>query len=226
MASAPEQLVFDLPHRAAFEAEDFLVSDSNRAAVEIIDRWPDWPHAALIVTGPAGAGKSHLGNVWRLRSGATLIHASQADDVAIAAHPVAKGAVIEDADRGIKSEQALFHLLNMAREHKFNVLLTARTQPGEWSVTMPDLRSRLRSAALVVIEPPDDALLRSVLVKLFSDRQISVEPRILEHMSVHMERSMEAAVALVEEIDRRSLQAQRKVTRALVSEVLAGWRRE
>jgi len=75
MTRPSRQLVLDLPHRAALAAEDFLVSGANRAAADIVDRWPDWPLASLMVVAPPRAGKSHLANVWRLKSGAARLYA-------------------------------------------------------------------------------------------------------------------------------------------------------
>src|SRR5690606_329719 len=100
-AAAPEQLVLALPGRQAQGAEDFLVSRSNAAAVDLVDRWPDWPLAAQLVVGPAGAGKSHLANVWRLASDAPVVPASSLPEAlgpAFEAHP---RLVVEDIDRGI-----------------------------------------------------------------------------------------------------------------------------
>src|SRR5262245_26090374 len=131
MTASPRQLVFDLSHRQALGAEDFLVSSSNAAAVEMIDRWPDWPHPAAFVAGPQGSGKSHLANVWRLRSGAGVVRAAELDDALVAALDPGAAIVVEDLDRGIADEKALFHLLNRARESKLSVLLTSRTPPGE-----------------------------------------------------------------------------------------------
>jgi chromosomal replication initiation ATPase DnaA len=216
----PRQLTLDLPHRPALGAEDFLLSDSNRAAVGMIDRWPDWPHPVVVLSGPAGAGKSHLAHVWQLRSAAAAVAAAALDESILAARPQEECIVVEDVDRGVRDQRAMFHLLNLAREHRFQVLVTARTDPGDWNLTLPDLRSRLRQATLARIEAPDDALLRAVLVKLFADRQLSVDPQIVTQIGLRMERSMEAAVRLVAEIDRRALATHRKVTRALVAEVM------
>lgn len=215
-----QQLVLDLPHRPALGEEDFLVSASNAVAVAEIDRWPDWPHPALVLAGPSGSGKSHLANVWRLRSGADVIAAARISDGYVRARKAGQPVLIEDIDRGKGDERAMFHLLNLAREGSFHVLITACTPPGEWPIALPDLRSRLRSAPVAIINAPDDALLKAVLVKLFSDRQLLVEPHVIQHIGVHMERSMEAASRIVEEIDRRSLQAKRRVTRAIAAEAL------
>lgn len=221
MTATPRQLVFDLAHRQALGAEDFLVSRSNDAAVEMIDRWPDWPHPASLVAGPQGAGKSHLANVWRLRSGAALVSAAALDDGAVAALAEGDSLVVEDLDRGIADEQALFHLLNRARESKLSVLLTSRMPPGEQDFRIPDLRSRLRALPMAELEAPDEALLKAVLVKLFADRQLTVEPPVIDYLSLRMERSMAAASAIVAAIDGLALATHRKVTRPLAAEALA-----
>jgi chromosomal replication initiation ATPase DnaA len=219
MTRPSRQLVLDLPHRAALAAEDFLVSGANRAAADIVDRWPDWPLASLMVVAPPRAGKSHLANVWRLKSGAARLYAPTLDEGDV---DKAMGALlIEDLHGGIGDERVLFHLLNLVGERKLSMLLTSRVPPGELSVRLPDLRSRLRALPLVTIAPPDEALVRAVLVKHFSDRQVAVEPHVVSHIALHIEQSMEAAARVVAEIDRAAMASHRKVTRALASEVLA-----
>jgi len=221
VSTGPDQLVLDLPHRAALGVHDFLISPANRAAADVIDLWPDWPQASVAVVAPRHAGKTHLANVWRLKSGAARLEAltlREADVPAAAAH----GAVlVEDLHAGIADERALFHLLNLVREHKLSMLLTSRKPPGEIAASLPDLRSRLRALPLVTIDPPDEALLKAVLVKHFTDRQLAVEPGVIAYIALRMERSMEAAAAIVADIDRAAMAAHRKVTRSLAAQVLA-----
>jgi len=221
MTAAPRQLVLDLAHRQALGEEDFLVSRSNAAAVELIDAWPHWPHPAAIVVGPEGSGKSHLANVWRLRSAAHLVPAAQLSDAIVAALAERSAVVVEDLDRGLADERALFHLLNRARESAVCVLLTSREAPGDMTFRSPDLRSRLRALPVVELQSPDEALLKAVLVKLFCDRQLNVEPAVIEYLSLRMERSMEAASRVVAAVDRLALAMHRKVTRPLAAEALA-----
>lgn len=222
MTEEPRQLVLDLPLRPALGAEDFMVSSANSAAIALVDRWPDWPLASVFVTGPARSGKSHLANVWRLKSGAGKPLAAETLSESAVAQLAETGAlVIEDVDRGVGDERAFFHLLNLAREHRHHLFITSALAPGDLDITLPDLRSRLRALPLVHIEAPDEDLLRNVLVKLFNDRQLVVEPHVISHLVLHMERSMATATRLVDEIDRRALATKRRVTRALVAEVLA-----
>ena len=217
----PQQLVLDLPHRTALDAEDFLVSAANAAAVAVIDSWPNWSHWAVVVTGPRGAGKSHLANVWRSRSGAGRIEASAFAESSLDQLRALGGLAVEGLETGIGDERALCHALNLAREQKLSILLTSRTAPGDLTVTLPDLRSRLRALPIVAIDPPDHSLLQGLLVKLFEDRQLAVDPTVIAHLARHMDRSAEAAQRLVAAIDRRALETHRKVTRALAAEALS-----
>jgi chromosomal replication initiation ATPase DnaA len=218
MTAFPGQLTLDLAHRPALGAEDFLISESNRAASDVVDRWPDWPHSALVVVAPPRAGKTHLANVWRLKSRAVLFAAPALTERDAACANAAL--LVEDLHAGIGDQRALFHMLNLVREHKLSMLLTSRLAPGELDVALPDLRSRLRALPVVAIAPPDAALLKGVLVKHFADRQLSVEPHVVSYLALHMEQSMETAAAIVAEIDRQALASHRKVTRALAAEIL------
>jgi chromosomal replication initiation ATPase DnaA len=221
MSTGPTQLTLELPHRPALGADDFLISHSNRAAADMIDLWPRWPQASMAVVAPPHAGKTHLANVWRLKSGAARLEACALREADISSATVSGAVLVEDLHAGIGDERALFHLLNLVREDKLSMLLTSRMPPGEIDVALPDLRSRLRALPIVVIAPPDEALLKAVLVKHFADRQLAVEPNLIAYIAVRMERSMEAAATIVAAIDRAAMASHRKVTRALAAEVLA-----
>lgn len=215
-----EQLVFELPHRPALGADDFLVSKCNREAVRLIDNWPGWPSAIHAISGPAACGKSHLANVWLLKSGARRLELGVLDIIDGGGVDLAKGVLLEDLDRLNFDERALFHLLNLSAERNFYVLLKARAQPANWVVELPDLRSRLRSVPVAAIGPPDDDLLRGALLKQLLDRQLNVEPRVIAYLATRMERSMETVRQLVDALDRASLSARHKITRQFASNIL------
>lgn len=220
MSEPARQLVLDLAHRPALGAEDFLVGPSNGQAVDLVDRWPDWPGPSAIVVGPPRSGKTHLASVWRLKSGAGLVAARDLDTDAVSRLMRERALVVEDIDQGIGDERALFHLLNAAREHGAALLLTSQIAAEDLAVALPDLRSRLRALPVARIEPPDETLIGAVLVKLFADRQLAVEPSVIAYLARHAERSMAALVDLVAEIDREALAAKRRVTRVLAAAVL------
>jgi chromosomal replication initiation ATPase DnaA len=205
------QLALDLPHVPALDADDFMLSDCNAEAMRLIASWPDWSARCALIAGPAGAGKSHLVNVWRKRSGAQVLSAASIEEDMVdglETRPLA----VEDVDRFARDERALFHLLNLSRERGFDILLTARSLPGAWPVALDDLRSRLRSLPFAEIGAPDDALLRAVLVKLFDDRQLSAPPAVIDYLLRRMERSVDAAADLVARMDKAALAERRRIT--------------
>lgn len=222
MKAPREQLALDLPVEPRYGVEDFLVSSCNEAAYERIEAWPAWPDPVLLLTGPPGAGKTHLGAIWADRARARSLSAAAlrlADPPALAA----AGAVLIEDGQGIGgAEAALFHLLNLAREKRTFLLITAATAPDQWGLTTPDLLSRLRLAPLVEIGAPDDALIRAVLVKQFVDRQLVVDVGVVDFLALRIERSLAAARATVANLDRAALAQGRRITRAMAGEWLKG----
>jgi chromosomal replication initiation ATPase DnaA len=216
----PRQLALALGHAARLAREDFLEGPSNAAAFALIGRWPDWPALNLLLVGPAGSGKTHLASVWAEEAGARVMSARMLDEVSLSTALATGALVIEDLAAGSFDERALFHLLNLARAERAYVLLTARSAPSGWKVEVPDLGSRLREIPAATLTPPDDALLRAVLVKLFADRQVAVDENLISYIATRIERSFAAARAIVADLDREALRQQRPVTRALAGELL------
>jgi chromosomal replication initiation ATPase DnaA len=206
-----QQLPLELGHRAALGRDDFLVSESNRDAVAWIDLWPDWPAPGLVVFGPAASGKSHLAEVWRARSDAMRLDRAELAPDSIGPLAATSAVVIENADQGI-DETALFHLYNIIAERSGSLLLTASMPPARWGLRLADLRSRLAALPAVAIAAPDDALMQAVLVKLFSDRQLRVDPELVAYLATRLDRSLAAAAAAVAILDRAALAARRPLT--------------
>ncbi len=198
----PRQLPLAMPHHAAMSREDFLVGEGNREAAAFIDAWPDWPASVVLLIGPTGSGKTHLVNIWAAKSRAMVVAAADLG-AADPANLIGTGAVaVEDADDPALDEKALFHLLNAARGRGASVLITTHAVPAAWGVTLPDLLSRLRAAQPAFLGPPDDELLEKVMIKLLADRQLAVDPGVLDYILLRMERSCAAACALVDALDR------------------------
>jgi chromosomal replication initiation ATPase DnaA len=217
----PKQLAFDLPLDPRYGAEDFLVSPSNEEAYALIEAWPDWPDTVFLLRGPPGSGKSHLASIWATRAQAWTVPAADVSMEQVS-HLISNGAlVIEDVDREAgRDEAALFHLLNLARERRFPVLLTACGGVDGFGLRVADLRSRLRLAPGAEIGPPDDALLKAVIVKLFADRQLGIDTSVVDALALRIDRSLARVREVVAELDRDALGRRRRITRPLALAVL------
>lgn len=214
--SQGRQLAFDLGHRPALGAEDFLVAPSNAEAVAWLDRWPAWPAPALVLHGPAGSGKTHLAHVFEARSGAKNVAAGLAPDRV--PHLAAASVVVDPAEGA--AEEPLLHLYNLVAERRGALLLVGRSPPAQWRIGLADLRSRLLASPTIALRPPDDALLGAVLLKLFADRQIVVGEELIAFLLRRTERSFEAARRVVTQLDEAALAAGRPITVPFAGEVL------
>jgi chromosomal replication initiation ATPase DnaA len=216
----PRQLTLDWPHQPSYAREDFLEAPCNAAALGAILAWPNWPSRMLMLAGPSGAGKSHLGAIWARAAAARLVAGDRLADAPLAELARAPALLIEDADRVGGEEAALLHLLNLARESGADLLLTARAAPDGWGLKTADLLSRLRLAPIVSLGAPDPELIAAVLLKLFSDRQLVVDRAVVSYVALRLERSLDAARAIVAALDREALARGKPVTRAMAAELL------
>jgi chromosomal replication initiation ATPase DnaA len=216
----PRQLAFALPHAESLSRDNFLEGPANASALGLIDSWPDWPNRIMLLVGPEGSGKSHLAAIWAQEAGARSTGAHALTATAVPGDLATGALVVEDLDAATLDERALFHLLNLAREDEAFVLITARIAPAALPIELRDLRSRLRAVPVVNLMPPDDQLLRALIVKFCADRQLTVDETVVSFLASRIERSFAAARQAVELLDTEALRRGRPVTRALAAELL------
>lgn len=214
-SAASPQMRLSLRRESAADRASFVLGDSNRAAAEALDAWPDAAAHVLALVGPAGAGKSHLGAIWSDRTGAATVAGAEAallDLPALEGRPV----FLDDADEA--DDETLFHLLNLAQSSGGALLMASREPPALWETPLKDLRSRLDAARVVRVEAPDDQVLAAVLRRLFSERAITPADDLIDYLVRRIERSVPAARELVERLDQES--GARPVNRALARQIL------
>ena len=206
-----EQLRLPLERPVAGAA--FVTSDSNAEAVRVLARWPDGVGAVLALHGPPGSGKSRLAADWAERIGAVPLNGAEAaliDPLELEGRPVLLDRAA-DAD-----DESLFHLINLANSGGGALLLVSRSAPRQWSVDLPDLRSRLDAVRAVAIAAPDDAVLSAILRARFAERSITPSDDVIDYLVRRLDRSAETAAAVVERLDA----LHRPVTRVLARQVL------
>ncbi len=230
-----QQYIFDFPKREILTKEGFIVADCNRAAYEIIAKYPHWPVRFLAIFGAPKSGKSHLAGIWAAQFRARKILPNDLPDIMSEIMPeTISGASFEtkklsadifwlkipdgsDFFSGeIVAQEALFHLYNQIIQNQQGALLiTATTPPSLWNLALKDLQSRMSGLPAVKLGQPDDALLEKLLKKLCADRQLIMKDDVLKFVIRRMERSFEFAYLLADRLDQQTLEKQKPITIAL-----------
>jgi chromosomal replication initiation ATPase DnaA len=222
MTKADPQLLLDIGLSGSMSRDDLVVTRSNRAAVMLIESWPNWPGPAVVLAGPPGSGKTHLATIWREMAAARKCDPAALTEADLDAAQAGEALLLDGIEPGGFDENALFHIMNAVRANGGSLLMTSAHWPGAWQVRTPDLRSRIQAATTVEIAEPDDELLFGVMTKLFADRQIAVDPSVIRYIASRIERSLASAFAIVDRLDKASLARKARITRAFA----AGYVRE
>ena len=210
MGAADQQMGLPLVQQVSDRVGEFVASDSNEAARRWLEHAHEWPSGRLVLWGAAGCGKSHLARGWAGDAGLWLDPAAL--HLPNGALPLR--VVVDRADE-IRDDVGLLHLLNASAEAGSQALLTARSAPARWQISLADLASRLRSAACVCIDAADDVLLEALLVRALAERQLLVTVPVQQWLLRHLPRSAEVVHAAVARLDDAALAAGQPITRAL-----------
>jgi len=223
----PKQLLLNWPINEKLAQSNFLPAASNEKAVKWIDSWPNWQRGeehfhCLIIYGPDGCGKTHLAHVWQKMSKAKIITGDDLENSDLISGDQLVF-IVEDVDSFVNKpgrQETLLHLFNWTKEQGGFILLTARERPKKWSINLEDLSSRLLASEASKIELPDDDLLKDIMIKQFSDRQITLSKDVIKYLIARTERSFDAMRHLVKEIDNLSMSEKKKITIPVVKRVL------
>lgn len=214
-----QQLPLDLPSEPSYAAEDYIAGEANADARLMVAEL-QWPTSVATVIGEPGSGKTHLAHVAMAELGSALwLDPDQSGVPDLSQRPAVM--IIDGLEQwfGV-DEDRVFHALEAARAAQIPVLVTAREKPESAPIKRPDTLSRLRAGVRAEIDAPDDRLFTAIAIKLFSDRQLMVDPDIASYLFVRMERSYATLSRLVSLIDAQSLAAGRSITKALARDVL------
>jgi chromosomal replication initiation ATPase DnaA len=218
-SSTGGQLPFDYGHAPSHLEDDFIEGEGNRLALAHIRTYPDWPGPLTLIEGPAKSGKTHLAGIWARR--AEAMFAAPGDLEQLSRAGGAAPLVVEDIERCGYDEDALFHLINQSMRDGRPMLMTTREPIANWPFETDDLKSRARLAQRFALALSDDIQLSQMFVKLFGDRQVAVDPKVIAFLVARMERSPEEAVALADLTDQLALSRGTAITRRIAAAALA-----
>lgn len=208
---------FNFHFQGASDEHEFLVSTSNIGAFSYIQRWPNWDSNIALLYGPHSCGKTLLAHVWSEKSAASFL---SRDKIYTNSYSPSKNYVVEDIEK-IADEAALLHFFNTIKEANTGfLLLTARGNPHSIGIRLLDLRSRLNAIPSLGIADPDDELLKHILAKEFSRRQLKVEREVIQFMLARIQRSFDYVYHLVEVLDTRSMEEKKNITIPFVKAIL------
>ena len=214
------QLVFKFPFKTKYYEQDYYVSSNNFSAYRLIESWPNWPGKWVNIFGPKGCGKTHLSNI--LKKKINLIHvidAKKVNNETISKFEKLDCLIIDNYEKNI-DEKIFYSLLNQSKQSDSYLLVNSILPLGNIKFDLKDLRSRTESFINLGIELPTDDLLRVIISKSFSDKQIEITPKISEYIIKNIERSYEKVFKFIKEIDDLSLSSGKSININLIKKVL------
>ena len=214
------QLVFKFPFKAKYYEQDYYVSSNNFSAYRLIESWPNWPDKWLNIFGPKGCGKTHLSNILKEKiNSVQILDARNIDDETILKFDKLDCLVIDNYKKNI-DEKLFYSILNQSKQLDNYVVINSILPIKDIDFKLQDLKSRAKSFVNLGIELPTDDLLRVIISKSFSDKQISINPKLSDYIIKNIERSYEKVFKFIKEIDDLSLSSGKSININLIKKVL------
>ena len=213
------QLLLEFDYKTNFNEHDFYLSKSNYNAFNLINRWPDWNKKILNISGEKFSGKSHLANIFKLKSKAFLIRGNEIDNSIFKSIKLHESIIIDDFEQ-CNEEEILYSILNLIDQDSKYLLINSLKPINEIKYRLPDLTSRSKNCLYAVIENPDDELLFAIILKNFSDRQIKIEKKIINFIISRIDRSYRKIDEFIYKIDELSLKKKKPINLKTIKEIL------
>ena len=213
------QLLLKFDHKTNFNEHDFYISKSNSNAFDLINRWPDWDKRILNISGEKFSGKSHLANIFKLKSKALLIKGDLIDNSVFRSLKLYESIIIDDFDN-CKEEEILYSIFNLIDQDSKYMLINSLKPISKIKFNLPDLASRSKNCIYAEIENPDDELLFAIILKNFSDRQIKIEKKIINFIISRIDRSYRKIDEFIYKIDELSLKKKKPINFKTIKEIL------
>ena len=199
-----QQLVFKFPFKINYSKKDFFVSKSNFEAYKLIESWPNWPDKWINIFGPKGCGKTHLTMILKNKINIKILNPEDLDSNFESKLNNFDFFVIENYENNI-NEEILFSFLNFMKLKDSFLLINSSQSLKSLKIKLNDLKSRLKSFIELGINLPDDDMVQVIILKNFSDKQISINNNVLNYIIKNIDRSYENIFKFLRDIDKESL---------------------
>ena len=215
------QLVFKFPFKTKYYEQDYYVSSNNFSAYRLIEDWPNWPDKWVNIFGPKGCGKTHLSNILKKKlNSVEILDAKNIDNETISKFGQLDCLIIDNYEKNIH-EKIFYSILNQSKQSDNYVVINSILPIKDIRFELKDLQSRAENFMNLGIELPTDDLLRVIISKSFSDKQIEITPKISEYIIKNIERSYEKVFKFIKEIDDLSLSSGKSININLIKKVLS-----
>ena len=214
------QLIFKFPFSKRYYEQDFFVSSNNFSAYKLIEEWPIWPGKWLNIFGASGSGKTHLAKILEKKiKKIKIIDAKEVNNRIIRDINSIDCLIIDSFENNI-DEKLLYSILNQSKQVENYILINSTPSLKNINFNLEDLRSRINSFLYIGIELPTDDLLKVIISKTFSDKQITINPKLSDFIINNVERSYEKLFKFLKDVDEMSLSTGKSINIHLIKKVL------
>jgi len=213
------QLIFKFPFKVNYFEEDFYVSTNNFSVYKLIESWPKWSSRYINIFGPSGCGKTHLANIFKKKINSFFIKASELSDNCLPLIKLKECIIIDDYKNNIE-EKLFYSILNQCHQSNQYVILNSLKPIKSLTIELNDLKSRFDNFIDIGIDLPTDDLIRVILIKNFSDKQVKIETKLLEYILKNIDRSYEDIFDLIDKVDSLSLSTGKSININLIKKAL------
>ena len=215
-----DQLIFKFPFSKRYNEQDFFVSSNNFSAYKLIEEWPTWPGNWLNIFGSSGSGKTHLAKILEKKiNKIKIIDAKNVNDQIIQELNNIDCLIIDSFKNDI-DEKLLYSILNQSKQVENYILINSILPIRNNNFNLNDLKSRINSFLYIGIELPTDDLLKVIISKSLSDKQISINPKLTDYIIKNVDRSYEKLFKFLKDVDEMSLSTGKSININLIKKVL------
>ena len=213
------QTIIKFDYEQNFKDQDFFISKSNKHIFKLFDTWPKWEKNFLNLIGEKFSGKTHLINIFLEKFGGIKIESKKFDNEYLKKIKVYQNIVLEDLEE-IYDENLLFTFLNIIDQDNKYLITTSKNPITNFDFKLKDLKSRSSNFLLINVEKPDDELIFALILKNLSDRQISIEKKLIDYVIKRIDRSYSKIFDFIYKIDEISLKKQKSIDHRIIKEAL------